>query len=256
MKSIFVSILALISLVFLQFNGNIARYFRKRLSNQRGSTQTEGNYLNDILKFEAENQFSREVVTVKSGENLPIGQVLGKIKSGTCPTTGTAGSNTGAGTCTGVTAGAKAKVGIYTLKCIIAQSGAGIFSVEDPDGFALPNAVVAVAYTNDQINFTLNDGTPDFIVGDSFTVTIAAGSEYVVGIDNTAVDGSQDAYGILTAACDATDGNTQAVAIVRDAMIVEANLTWLGTSPDMSTTEIAAAMAQLAAKNIIPVTEA
>jgi len=218
---------------------------------------TEGNRLNDILKAELNNNLSREVVTVKLAEDLPIGQVLGKIKLGTCPATGTAISgNTGAGTCTSVTAGAKAKLGTYTIKCISAVSGAGLFTVEDPDGYALPEAVAGVAYVNDQINFILNDGSPDFAVGDTFTVAIAAGSGEVVGIDPTAVDGSQDAYGILTADCDATTAATEAVVIVRSAQVVEANLVWLNSSPEMTTDQIAAAMAQLKTMGIVPVTEA
>lgn len=221
------------------------------------SSQTEANRLNDILKFELQNNHSREVVTVLSGQDLAVGAVLGKVKLGTCPTTGTADAgNTGSGTCTGVTAGVKAKQGTYTLKCIIAAAGEGIFSVEDPDGYALPNAIAGVAYTNDQINFTINDGSPDYVVGDSFTIAIAAGSLSVRAINFDGVDGSQDAYGILTAACDATDGALSAVAIVRDAQVIEANLVWPVTSPAVSAEQKAAAMAQFKAMGIVPVSEA
>jgi hypothetical protein len=255
MKIMF-SLLALISLVFLQFSGNIVRYFRKGLSNQRGSSQTEGDYLGDVLKLEAANNYSRETVTIESGQDLTLGAILGRRELGTCPTTGTAGSNTGGGTCTSVTAGSKAKVGIYTLKCIIKQSGAGIFSVEDPDGYALPNAVVAAAYTNDQINFIINDGTPDFEVGDIFTVTIAEGSLKCVELDLDAVDGSQNAYGMLIADCDATTADTSAVAIIRDAIVIEDNLVWPSMSPAISDAQIATAMAQLLAKGIDTADEA
>ena len=217
---------------------------------------SEANRLNDILKFELQNNQSREVVTVLSGQDLAVGSVLGKVKLGTCPATGTAGSNTGSGTCTGVTAGAKAKLGIYTLKCIHAVAGGGIFSVKDPDGFALPDAVVGTALTDDQINFTLNDGSPDFAVGDSFTIEIAAGSVSVRAINFDAVDGSQDAYGILTADCDASDGALSAVAIVRDAQVIEANLVWPVTSPVVSAAQKAAAMAQFKAMGIVTRTEA
>ena len=140
---------------------------------------TQGNTLQDILKWEEDAMYSREVVTIKSGENLALGEVIGKITKGAMPTTGTGGSNTGSGTCTSVTAGAKTKVGTYTLECIIAQSGAGIFTVQDPDGLGLPNAVVGQAYANDQINLTLNDGSPDFSIGDTFTIAVAAGSGQV-----------------------------------------------------------------------------
>ena len=34
------------------------------------ASMTEGNYLNDLLKWEQENRYSREIVTVLSGENL------------------------------------------------------------------------------------------------------------------------------------------------------------------------------------------
>lgn len=220
------------------------------------SEQTEANRLNDILKFELSNNQSREVVTVLSGQDLVVGAVLGKIKLGTCPTTGTAGAgNAGAGTCTTVTAGAKAKLGTYTLKCLIAAAGAGIFSVEDPDGYALPDAIVGVAYVNDQINFILNDGSPDFSVGDSFTVAIAAGSLSVRSIKSDAVDGSQDAYGILTVDCDASLAAKSSVAIVRDAQIIEANLVWT-VSPAVSTAQKAAAMAQFKTMGIVTRTEA
>lgn len=50
-------------------------------------------------------------------------------------------------------------------------SGGGTFSVTDPDGIALPSGSVGVAYST-QIAFTIADGTPDFVVGDGFDVTV------------------------------------------------------------------------------------
>lgn len=215
----------------------------------------EGNRLNDILKYEEENLQSREHVTVLAGQHLPVGAVLGKIKLGACPVTGTAGANTGSGTCTGVTAGAKAKLGTYTLKCIHVSANSGIFSVRDPDGYALPDAIVG-AYTNDQINFTLNDGSTDFAVGDAFTIAIPAGSGKVKAIDFNAVDGAQDAYGVLTADCDATLADARAVAIVREAQVIESNLVWPVTDPVVTDAQKAAAMAQLKKVMIISRREA
>lgn len=221
------------------------------------TTQIEGNRLNDILKYEqGSNFFSREVVTIKAGQNLAVGAVLGKTTLGASPATGAAkAGNTGAGTMTGVTAGAKPKAGIYTLICTHVVDASGLFSVEDPDGLALPEAVAGVAYLNDQINFTLNDGTPDFAVGDTFTVTIAAGDGDCLAINFDAVDGIQNAYGILTADCDATSADTKAVAIVRNAKVVEANLVWPVTDPVVSSAQKAAVMAQLLAKGIVSVKE-
>ena len=41
--------------------------------------QTESNYLGDWLKFEEDNLYSRDVVTVASGQNLAAGTVVGII---------------------------------------------------------------------------------------------------------------------------------------------------------------------------------
>jgi phage tail sheath protein FI len=51
-------------------------------------------------------------------------------------------------------------------------SGGGTFSVTDPDGNAVGTGSVGNAFAN-QIAFTIADGTPDFIVGDGFDVTVA-----------------------------------------------------------------------------------
>ena len=116
----------------------------------------------------------------------------------------------------------------------------------------MPNAVVGQAYANDQINLTLNDGSPDFSIGDTFTIAVAAGSGQVVAVESAALDGSQDAYGFVIAAYDATLGAIDGVAIVRDAAIVAADLVW----PDESPLPSAAWLVQLAAKGIIERTEA
>ncbi len=39
---------------------------------------TEGNRLNDILKWEESNYYSREKVTIAAGQNLAVGAVVGK----------------------------------------------------------------------------------------------------------------------------------------------------------------------------------
>lgn len=52
----------------------------------------------------------------------------------------------------------------------------GVFSVVDPDGIALPDATVGTPYVGDHILFTIADGSPDFIIGDGFDVTVAVTS--------------------------------------------------------------------------------
>lgn len=102
----------------------------------------------------------------------------------TVPTEGTAdGGNTGNGTCTAVSGGAKVKSGTYKLECIDASvSGSEVFQVSDPEGSTLPPATVGVAYVNEQILFTLNDGSTDFVVGDSFTVPVTSGDYGVFSV--------------------------------------------------------------------------
>ena len=217
------------------------------------ASQTESDRLNDILKWEQENLYAREQVTVLSGEDLALGAVIGKVTRAV-PTTGTAdGGNTGNGTCTGVTGGKGTQVGTYSLECTAASEDAGTFKVTAPDGGALPDAEVGTAYENGQINFTLNDGSTDFAAGDIFTITVADGSEKAVEIDFAAVDGSEDAAGFVIAAYDASAADTEGVAIVRDALIVADNLVW----PDGATeTQKSVALAQLKALGIVERTEA
>jgi phage tail sheath protein FI len=65
------------------------------------------------------------------------------------------------------------QLGDYTVTCKTASPGGGTFEVKDPGGTVLADATVGVAYTT-QINFTIADGTPDFEVGDKFTVRVTS----------------------------------------------------------------------------------
>lgn len=148
-------------------------------------------------------------ITLLSGQaNLARGALLG-CQTISCPTTGTKNAgNTGAGTCTSVTPGINTKLGTYTLTCITAATGGGTFQVVDPMGASLPNAKVGTAFADPQLNFTLNASGADFIVGDSFTIAIAAGSgKYVLSLA-ASTDGSQAPCAILVKNTDATGGDT------------------------------------------------
>jgi len=180
---------------------------------------TEGNYLGDLLKWEMDNNQSREIVTIAAGEALAMGAVLGKVTAGTVPATGTAGTNTGANTCTGVTGGVKVKPGVYTLRCVTAVASGGVYTVSDPDGMALPSANVGVAYTSNQINFTLNDAGADATVGDSFTITVPAGSGAVQEFDPAAIDGTATPHGFLIDGVDTTDTTQRSVAFTSGGVI-------------------------------------
>lgn len=114
-----------------------------------------------------------------------------------------AAGNTGNGTMSAVTLGANAKAGVYQLICIEPAANAGVFEIEDPDGVIIGRATVAVAFAG-AIAFTISDGATDFIAGDRFTVTVAAGGTNVLKCVAAATDGSQIPWGIVATPADAT----------------------------------------------------
>lgn len=174
---------------------------------------TQSYTLAAVLKWEEENLHSREQVDILAGQTLSPGSVVGQVEAGTVPTTGTAGGgNTGNGTMTAVTGGKFVKVGTYTMTCISAATDAGAFSVKGPDGEALPAAAVGVAYTSDQINFTINDGATDFVVGDTFTVAVPVGGLQYRAINFSGVDGSAKAAGLSFATYDASASGQRTLA--------------------------------------------
>lgn len=135
----------------------------------------------------------------------------------------------------------------FTITVSEADHDSGKFSVKDPDGNLLPYAQAGTAYSNTQINFTVNDGGTDFVVGDTFTIPVEAGSGKFKALDFTAVDGGAEAAGIAIADYDAGSGDVSGVAIVRDAVIVTDDLTW----PDGATAgQKTNALAELAALGI------
>ncbi len=86
------------------------------------------------------------------------------------------GGDTGNGTIPGsgggaLSIGAGAKVGVYTGTIL---SGATTFSLQDPNGDAMPNGTLGSAYSDAALSFTLSNGGVNFIAGDTFTITISA----------------------------------------------------------------------------------
>ena len=92
------------------------------------------------------------------------------------------------------------------MACIEPGTDAGKFSVEDPDGILIGVATVAVAFSA-HLTFTIADGATDFVAGDSFTITVAAGSGKVKQIDFAATDGSNAPCGLLYVDTTAPDGS-------------------------------------------------
>lgn len=151
-------------------------------------------------------------ITLLSGQNLTRGSVLGRIDTGGTTSAAKAGGNTGNGTLTldattPVRAGAK--TGVYTVRFTAAATNNGTFRVTDPDGFVLGEVVMAGgagAWDND-IKFAVADGSTDFVVGDGFDITVAAGSGKYKLAATAAVDGSAIPVAILAEDTDASAGD-------------------------------------------------
>lgn len=160
-------------------------------------------------------------VTVKSGATvntvtpLPRGTVMGQITVGTATSAAKSGGNTGTGTLvldstTPVLANATA--GVYTVRNIEAVVNGGKFQVIDPKGVDLGTVIIpagaggSVTFS-DRIKFVITDGGTDFIVGDGFDITVAAGSGKYIPSVITAVDGSQNPSGLLVDITDPSSGD-------------------------------------------------
>ena len=185
--------------------------------------QSEARYLDDVLKFEEEDLRSREQITVASGEKLLCGQVIGKIGK----VLGSSSySGTGNGTIGTISLGAQAKLGNYKAVCTLVIANGGRFQVIDPDGIGLADALVGTAFTSPQINFTISDGSTDFALGDTFTIPVTVGTLKAKKIAWTAVDGTQDAAGVIGDDYDASAADVKGFAIVREAVVAEQGLRW------------------------------
>jgi hypothetical protein len=116
-----------------------------------------------------------------------------------------------------VTVGASAQAGDYVLTITEAAANGGAFQVVDPAGDVVGIGAVGVAFSGGGLSFTLADGAADFVVGDTITITVAAGSGKYVEWDPAATDGSNIAAGILFDGVDATAADADGVLVARDA---------------------------------------
>jgi len=127
---------------------------------------------------------------------------------------------TGNGTLTSVEGRRDLKIGAYTFTCKTAVAHGGVFGLTDPDGLDLPDitltpgAGTATAFQNDQIAGILTDGSTDFIVGDTFTITTTIAPRSVKKLSKAATDGSSVPYAILAEAVDATSAAKAAASYI------------------------------------------
>jgi hypothetical protein len=116
------------------------------------------------------------------------------------------GGNTGNGTVTSVSPAAGdtiASVGDYNLECVAAVTNGGVFKLEDPNGNIIADnlemqagAGAATSFVAGGLEFTITDGTTDFIVGDKFALAVAADGDFVI-YDPAGVGGAQSPRYVL-----------------------------------------------------------
>lgn len=155
--------------------------------------------------------------------------------------------NSGTGTIGAITVGAAAILGDYKLVIIEPGANAGNFTVENPNGTIVGTGTVAVEFTGGGLTFTLADAT-DFVAGDGFTITVAAGSGKYKPYADNATDGSDKALCIAYAGGDATSADIKCVVIARQAEVKLAALQWAAAN---DATAKVNGLADLAATNII-----
>jgi hypothetical protein len=222
-------------------------------------TITELVRIGDVILSELGEKINyvRSVITVVNGTVISsIGQVLGKVMSGTSVSApagaGALGANTGTGTLTvdpTTPVLEDAQSGAYRAVCILAAANAGTFQIYNPAGKVLGTIVSAittpVTWAN-EIKFALLTvvGT-NFVVGDAFTITVTAVSKYEQ-VNPSATDGSQYAAAVLLQPIAATlTADTAFVALTSGPVVLKASgLQW---TAGMTAAQILTATAQLQA---------
>lgn len=177
--------------------------------------------LGDVLKWEDNPAYSREIAVLAAGKKYALGTVLGRKSGSGAVTVGAAvadAGNTGNGTLTlaGTPSGASVKEGNYR----IIFSAPTKANVENPDGVNVGVATVGSAFNKD-IAFTIAAGGTAFAAGDALTVpvSVAANDGTYDEWDPAAGDGTGSVAGVLIFDVDATAGVVESVAVVREAMV-------------------------------------
>lgn len=193
------------------------------------SIKTEGVHAGEFLLSEANGERSRENIVISAGSGVVMaGTLVAVITAANALTATAAAGNTGNGTIGSTAVTSAANSGTYTLTITSAAADGGSFELSGPDGLVVGGGTVGEAFSAGGISFTLADGLADFVVGDSFTLSVkAALGEYVPYDDAGTDDGRRAASAIVYASVDATEIDVQATAIVRDAEVTERLLTGL-----------------------------
>jgi hypothetical protein len=205
----------------------------------------------------ANEKFRDELLTFAGTDTFAPGTILARQAVAVAVTASAVAGGTGTGTLTlaTVVAGRKVpKVGVYTLRLIEVVAHGGIWQLEDPDGAIVATDLrmtagsgVATIFEVEGMQFTVTDAT-DFIVGNTFTLTVAADGT-LVPFNPAGAGGAQFPIGVLTYEVSRTGAGTVKIRAMLDG---EVNKTRLLIDVDGHGTNITAAILdQLRAAGVI-----
>lgn len=213
------------------------------------NTLTEARHAGEFIISEGPGRISRDAVTIGSSQTIAPGALLAKLATAAdvVATVAAAAGNTGNGVLTMANPAVSPKVkdGVYTVVCVTAVADGGAFRVEDPNGKAIGNAIVGSAFDR-EVKFTISDGAADFIVGDTFTITIAADAEDFTWVahDPTAVNGSETPSAVAIDGAVTGPGQTARVAaITRSAEVNGKVISWAAGITDAQKADAVQALA-------------
>ena len=205
---------------------------------------SEPKRLGDVVKFEDDMKlYSRDQIVLITGQNLLTGSVLGLITLGAVSQ---AFVGTGNGTLVmDVTTPllALAEAGAYKVVFLSATT----YRVFSPTGREIGEGSNGIAFAN-LIKFVTAAGATPFIAGDTFTVTIAAGSGKATAVAPAALDGSQNAKGVLIEDVNAAAADVGTTMVARFAIVSDNGLIW---PAGISAPNKAAGVSQLIAAGIL-----
>ena len=208
------------------------------------ASNTEGKHRAEFVQSLAQGNRSIENVTIKSGQNIQAGEVLGRELTGSATATADA-QNTGDGVMGTVTVTDQAQVGTYMLTFLEAATDAGAFMVEDPGGINMGEGNVAAAFSAGGLSFTLADGATDYVPGDQFSIVVTETSVVYTALPN---DGSEAARCIALEDYNASSAALLGAVVMRDSEVNGNELVWPASQSAANKT---LAVDQLAALGII-----
>ncbi len=166
----------------------------------------------------ADGEFQDELLAFGGAGTVLAGAILARREVATA-VTASAITGTGNGTVTlaTVVAGAVPKVGAYTLVNTLVVADGGVFELRDPSGQVVAGGLrltvgagAATVLRAGGLQFTVTDGSTNFALGDSFTLTVAADGK-IVPFATDGVGGAQNPIAVLTYAVTATGAGNLAV---------------------------------------------